>query len=528
MANKQIFGSLTKWFGGKSGGQSAASAPKTDAVNEAGGRAYALTPHQALAQLAVTGALNGTYYADAQRQLDQVLAFAWKSDPEFVAKAAVYAFEKGHMKDMPALLLAMLSQVQGDQFNRAFPRIVRNGKMLRNLVQILRSGAVGRKSLGSRPKRFLQAWLEQASTTQLLQASIGAAPSLGDVIKMVHPKPQSPDREALYGYFIGRPHDQALLPQELRDYEAFKRDMSLPMPEVPFQMLTSLPLEQAHWRLIAERGSWQMIRQNLNAFQRRGLFEDADFLRQIAARLRDPDEIRRARLMPYQLMAAWMNVDPKAPKAIREALEAAMEVALANAPKVEGHVAICVDVSGSMSSPVTGWRPGATTVMRCVDVAALIAAAILRQNRSASVIPFNHAVQRIDLDPRASVMKNAGRLGRMLGGGTDLGAPLRELALRDAPVDLVVVVSDNQSWIDAHSAQATDLTHLWGVVKRRSPAAKMVCIDLQPYATTQAKTSSDVLNVGGFSDQVFEIIADMAQSTGEPDLWVSRIEAVML
>ena len=70
-----------------------------------------------------------------------------------------------------------------------FGRVVDNGKMLRNFVQIVRSGATGRKSLGSRPKKLVQHWLLSASEAQLLQAAVGNSPSLADVVKMVHPKP---------------------------------------------------------------------------------------------------------------------------------------------------------------------------------------------------------------------------------------------------------------------------------------------------------------------------------------------------
>ena len=38
-------------------------------------------------------------------------------------------------------------------------RVIDNGKMLRTFIQIVRSGAVGRKSLGTRPKRLVQRWL---------------------------------------------------------------------------------------------------------------------------------------------------------------------------------------------------------------------------------------------------------------------------------------------------------------------------------------------------------------------------------
>ena len=41
---------------------------KTDTRNEAGGRAYALSPKQQLAQLAATGCFNDTFYASAENQ----------------------------------------------------------------------------------------------------------------------------------------------------------------------------------------------------------------------------------------------------------------------------------------------------------------------------------------------------------------------------------------------------------------------------------------------------------------------------
>ncbi|MBL7466277.1 RNA-binding protein, partial [Escherichia coli] len=84
----------------------------------------------------------------------------------------------------------------------------------RNFVQIMRSGQVGRSSLGSRPKRLVQGWLEQASMPQLMAAT-GKDPSLADIVRMVHPKPADAARRAFYGWLIGRPNDVAALPAEI-------------------------------------------------------------------------------------------------------------------------------------------------------------------------------------------------------------------------------------------------------------------------------------------------------------------------
>jgi len=519
MANKSVFATIKGRL-----------LPRTDAKNHENAPAYQLTPHQALAQMAATGTFNATFYADAREQLDEVLALAWQVEPDFVAKTAVYAAERGYMKDMPALLLSVLSAMQGDEFNRAFPRIVRNGRMLRNFVQIMRSGATGRKSLGTRPKRFVQGWLENAADMQIMRAAVGNDPSLADIIKMVHPKPKSASREALYGYLIGKPHDVVALPGVVKAFEAFKQDASQPVPDVPFQMLTSAPLTREHWVQIAKMAGWQMLRQNLNTFARHGVFEVEGFAETLAKRLSDPEEIRQARVFPYQLMVAFTMADKGVPEIVRDALQDAMEIALANVPQVDGRVVVCPDVSGSMASPVTGFRPGATSAVRCIDVAALVAAAILRRNPTARVLPFENDVVDIRLNGRDSVMTNAQKLAAIGGGGTNCSAPLGRLVREKAKVDLVVFVSDNQSWVDAktYAHEGTGMMQEWVKLKGINPQAKLVCIDIQPYATVQAKGNADILNVGGFSDRVFDVIGSMLESGNDPDHWVKTIEAMEL
>ena len=98
MANKKLFKSLI----GK-------LMPATDALNEEQAPAYKLPPEHLLAQYAATGCLNRTFYASADDQLKTVIELCEKVDAEFIAKTAVFCRERGHMKDMPALLCAVLS-----------------------------------------------------------------------------------------------------------------------------------------------------------------------------------------------------------------------------------------------------------------------------------------------------------------------------------------------------------------------------------------------------------------------------------
>ncbi len=515
MANKTLFASLMGQL-----------IPITNAVNEESAPAYALEPKHALAQYAATGCFGRTFYATEEDQLDRVLKLCDAVGPRFVAQVAVHSREKAFLKDMPALLCAWLSVYEPKLHEAVFARVIDNTRMLRNYVQILRSGVVGRKSLGSAPKRLVSEWLASRSEDALFRSSVGQSPSFADVLKMVHPKPAGEQRAAFYGYMLGRAHNVNALPKLVLDYEQFKAGESKETPDLPFTMLSALPLTQDDWARLAKTASWQTLRMNLNTFARHGVFEKNRAAESTAERLRDREEIRKARVFPYQLMTAYRNCDTAVPAAVRDALQDAMEVAIGNVPSIRGEVVVCPDVSGSMASPVTGHRAGASSKVRCIDVAALVAAAMLRKNKSAVVLPFEHAVVPLELNARDSVMTNAQRLAAIGGGGTNCSAPVRWLNERKKNADLVIFVSDNESWVDRHNGRGTALMAEWAEFRKRNPQARLVCADIQPYATTQAAERADILNIGGFSDQVFELIGAFASGELEAGHWVERIEEV--
>ncbi|MDQ8205665.1 TROVE domain-containing protein [Pelagicoccus sp. SDUM812003] len=542
MANKTLFQTLR-----------GALIPSADAVNEAGGVAYQRSAKQALAQYVATGCLNGSFYASAGEQLDQVIELCKDVENGYIARLAIYARRSAYMKDTPALLCAILSGRDSELFDRVAFEVLDNAKMIRTFVQIMRSGVVGRKSLGTRPKRVIQEWLFNQSDDQLFRASVGQSPSIADIIKMVHPRPKDDARAALYAYLIGREYDADSLPSLAAEYEAFKeKALSGPnppalkkairmhrkskdeafakdVPDVPFQMLTALPIGFAEWATIARNAPWQMTRMNLNTFQRHGLFECSEIVDMVAERLRDPKLVRKSRVFPYQLLAAYKAADSTIPAKIKNALQDALEVSVENVPSIAGKVVVCPDSSGSMGAPVTGYRRGSSSSVTCVDVAALVAAAFLRKNRNAQVLPFMERVIDVDLNARDSVMTNAKILSRLGYGGTNCSAPLARLNERRESPDLVVFVSDNESWVDSgNQRQGTAMMREWEKLKTRNPSAKLVCIDIQPSRTQQAVSRRDILNIGGFSDAVFSTVAEFANNPIDRDHWIKVIEDVQI
>lgn len=507
MANKSIFQSQSNLI-----------------VNEAGGNAYELSAEEALSQYALTGTFNQTFYTSEEKHLEKVLELCKQVSPQFIAKLAVYARQKAYMKDVPAFLCAYLAGKDVKLLKKVFPLVIDNGKMLRNFVQIIRSGVVGRKSFGTAPKKLVQRWFSEKTVEQIFMQSTGSAPSIKDVLKLTRPSPiidgkKDLQREALYGYLIDKEVSPDSLPEIVKVYEEFKKNPSTALPNVPMEMLTGLLTSTEQWQELAKKMSWTQLRMSLNTLNRHGAFSGESGIeleKEVCGKLSNPDLIKKAKVFPYQLLMAY-KASKDIPMSLTNSLQDAMEVATENVPSIEGQVYVCPDVSGSMHSPVTGQRQGGTTAVQCIDVAALISAAFIRTNNSAKVIPFSDNVVKLPrkLNPRDSVMSNADFLSNLPSGGTNCAAPLAHLNAEEATGDLVIFVSDNMSWVDfqdqeitswSNQRRNTSMSNEWQTYKKRNPNAKLVLIDIQPSTTTQVQSDKDVLNIGGFSDSVFDII----------------------
>lgn len=540
MANKSLFASIKNLL------------PRANARNEAGGDAYALSPKHALAQVAATGTFGNAFYATAESQLDQLKTLIGQVDDNvFLAKLAVYARERAYMKDMPAALLVALSKRDTKLMHRVFDRVVDNGRVLRTLFQMVRSGQFGRTSFSSSLQRALQRWLNEASVGKLLSASIGSDPSLRDVLRMARPTPKDNARRALFGWLTDKPVEkwapatEADLPMQVQSLIAYRKAESADEQaaivgdlSVRWDLLSDAAKGPQVWKAIARQMGPQALRMNLNTLLRHEVFgaegSDREMVNYVAARIADADDIRRSRQFPYQFLTAYLNASAEVPQQVKSALHQAAEIACGNVPELPGRVLIGLDVSGSMSSAITGNRGhGATSKMRCVDVAALFAAAILRRNPDSVIVPFDTRAYQVKVDPQDSILSLAERLAKYGGGGTDCSLPLAEANTRYAHRRFagIVLVSDNESWVGTGRQGSTGVMTQWQqfVANQRKLGVtnpKLVCIDLQPYATTQAPERTDILNVGGFSDAVFQVVAAFLEDNA--NRFVAEVEAIEL
>lgn len=557
MANKNLFKSSQAKISPTAINRTHSKTPVTNTVNNAGGVAYLRTEKATLANLAATNCFNGTYYASAEDNLKlaKEAAIALKTDPLFIAKTAIYCRDKAHMKDMPAFLTAVLATIDSKLFRKVFPLVINNGKMLRNFIQIGRSGATGKiinMSSGA-VRHAIRDWFTSKDPEFIFRASIGNDPSMRDILRMCRPKPENETKAALYAYlkdseyieservFVTRNRDKSIkysnrfdaLPAIVQEYENFKKTHKGEIPNVDFRMLDSVLTKdelKKLWASTAENSSWTMTRMNLNNFEKYGVFSDEKLVNKVASRLANKEQVARSKSYPYQLMMAYNATEGAAmPMKVRNALQDAMEASIENVPVFKGKTAVCVDTSGSMGSPVTGFRAGSSSKVKCVDVASLFASSVLRKNEDAKIIPFDTQVHTSSLNPRDTVITNAAKLAKYGGGGTDCGSAIKSINKNKEKFDTIIFISDNESWVNgSYYGRGTGLLNEWNIFKQNNPNAKLVCIDLTPNRTSQVTANKDILQVGGWSDSVFDVISSFIEYGDSQDHWVDEIEKITL
>jgi 60 kDa SS-A/Ro ribonucleoprotein len=94
-----------------------------------------------------------------------------------------------------------------------------------------------------------------------------------------------------------------------------------------------------------------------------------------------------------------------------------------------------------------------------------------------------------------------------------------------------VLVSDNESWVGTGRYGSTGVMTEWQAFRQNqkrlgASSPKLVCIDIQPYGSTQAPERADILNIGGLSDAVFNVVASyLGDDAGR---FVAEVESIEL
>lgn len=498
MANKKVF----------------SASNKTGQVvkNAAGGTAIALTQKEALAKYVTTSMFTDTYYTSAEEQVKEIQAIVKSiDDNQFIAKCAIYARKNAGMKDTPAYLLNVLYDRNKDLFKKVFPIIIDSGRMLRTFSQIARSDMFKRNLSNKTFKSVYQSWFNSKTPDFIFRNSMGNDPSMVDIVKMTHIK--SNENQDVISYLMGKPYEISGLPSQLVDYINWQNDRSRPVPDVDFRLLDSHKLTSEEWTSVLHSCNWNTLRMNLATFTRHGVFDDRKNVKFAAKKL---TEKVPKNIFPYQVFSAYlMN---KNNLTLAEALNEVMEQSVENIPKISGKTIIAVDTSGSMGHVVGNQNSSIT----CVEIASMFAASIARRCKHSVILPFDTQIHDSIENSNMSILTLADKLSKYGGGGTDIPLVLRYIQEKNIKFDNLVIVSDNESWVDRSYGYPL-FSETWNSMNK---GKKLVSLDLKPssYSNANNKRTNNMF-VSGFNDSVFTVISRFFE--GQQD-FVSVIEKVKI
>ncbi|MEV4256401.1 TROVE domain-containing protein [Spirillospora sp. NPDC049652] len=274
-----------------------------------------------------------------------------------------------------------------------------------------------------------------------------------DVLELTHPRAADARQGDLFRHAIDRRHGHdGAVPESLSMLRARADLLALPHGErralldrpdaaavlaaagMTWESLAGWlggPLTAESWeKIIPSMGYFALLR-NLRNFDKAGVSDEV--AERVAARLTDPDQVARSRVLPMRFLAAH-----RAASSLRWAwpLERALDASLANVPALSGRTLILVDRSGSMFG-----RLSARSDLTAADAAAVFGTALALRAERADLVQFGSGHERVPCGRGASVLKVVQRFRNL--GGTETAAALRR---HYRGHDRVVIVTDEQAW----------------------------------------------------------------------------------
>ncbi|MEV5575664.1 TROVE domain-containing protein [Spirillospora sp. NPDC052269] len=274
-----------------------------------------------------------------------------------------------------------------------------------------------------------------------------------DVLELTHPRAADARQGDLFRHAIDRRHGHDdTVPESLTMLRARADLLALPHGErrellnrpdaadvlaaagMTWESLAGWlggPLTAAFWEKIIPSMGYLALLRNLRNFDKAGVPDEV--AERVAARLTDPDQVARSRVLPMRFLAAH-----RAAGSLRWAwpLERALDASLANVPSLPGRTLILVDRSGSMFGPLS-----ARSDLTAADAAAIFGTALAKRAERGDLVQFGTEHKGVPCGRGESVLTVVQRFRNL--GGTDTAAALRA---HYRGHDRVVIVTDEQTW----------------------------------------------------------------------------------
>lgn len=477
--------------------------------NAAGGVSHKMSSGKTFEALMLTTTFGDDCHNTGDSAVEDFVEAFRNASIEEIKDGISKAHEAGR-KDSVAMAVAMVASAYPSDFNGLFETYIDTARRLRTFVQFIRSGVTGRKCFGSRMKKAIRRWFASKRAEELFNM-IGQSPSIKDIIRMVHPKPKEGEIEA-YRYILG--YDDInldALPPVLRQYEEFKAGKTDEAPNVNFQRLLNLDLKPSQYSGVVANMPPATLLANINMLERRGAFDSKKTVKAAAEKIKKLVETPNGISFQAATAAILHIGEPQLANAVESIFS---EKA---AKRLFGkNVLVAVDVSGSMSDPITSAMGKKDTVISRTDVAASMLYLIANSRANLTPIAFDTSVH-MDLERKvkSASLSDMVRLCRPRG-GTNVQCVFDHILQNEIfDLDAVVIITDDESW--GHSGS---MATAWKkVAKKLNDGARLAYVKLAAEKTSAVKESDNCQIFAGGTDQTMNAILDFidGESTEQED-----------
>jgi TROVE domain-containing protein len=257
---------------------------------------------------------------------------------------------------------------------------------------------------------------------------------------------------------------------------------------------SSGPMDKAAWEAIIPNMGYMALLRNLRNFQEAGISENT--VLRVAAQLKDPEQVRRSRQLPYRFLSAYLEAT-SANWSL--ALETALDQSLANIPALPGTTLVLVDTSSSMSRNGFSAKSKITPVM----AGALFGVALAAKGERVDLVGYANGVFSHPVRKGSGVLRETDKFIRRIGEvghGTETAAALK--ASWHAH-NRVVIVTDGQTF----GPNRLSLGWGRGNVGDQIPAnVPIYAFNMMGYAPAMMETSKTRHELGGLTDRTFAMI----------------------
>ena len=256
----------------------------------------------------------------------------------------------------------------------------------------------------------------------------------------------------------------------------------------------------SEWKRLVEEGKlgYLALIRNLRYIMNIFDIDRSWIVNNLVPQLTNKEKIRKSMVFPYQIYAAYRNMQTSSPVVI-SALDEAFRIACGNVEELSGDSAVILDVSGSMDDPISGH-----SMISMKEIGACYAA-MLYVSQDCDFIKFGNDAKECEYNKNDNIFDIIEHMtyNENCGYGTDIGSAFKVIYRIDKTYDRLFIISDMQTMSGKNYWTSETPEDLY---KKYTPNAHIYSFDLANYRGQCFPSNPKFHFATALNDKVFAFV----------------------